>query len=66
MAELRTTTIAEKFGLIAVEGYGGKVRLYTDDEMIPWICQEINVGVSLGRPAAEVGGAGAPPLSQSA
>ena len=29
MADTRDTTIEETFGLIAVEEYGGKVRLYT-------------------------------------
>ena len=31
------TTIEETFGLIAVEEYGGKVRLWTEAELWPWI-----------------------------
>ena len=54
MADTRTTTIKETFGLIAVEGYGGKVRLWTEAELWPWIYQEVSVGRSLGRPAAEI------------
>ena len=44
MADTRTTTIEETFGLIAVEGYGGKVRLWTEAELWPWIYQEVSVG----------------------
>ena len=54
MADTRDTTIEETFGLIAVEEYGGKVRLYTPDELWPWIYQEVSVGRSLGRPEAEI------------
>jgi hypothetical protein len=54
MADTLTTTIAETFGLIAVEEYGGKVRLYTPDELWPWIEHEVSVGRSLGRPEAEI------------
>ena len=54
MADTRDTTIEETFGLIAVEEYGGKVRLYTPAELWPWIYQEASVGRSLGRPEAEV------------
>ena len=50
MADTRTTTIEETFGLIAVEGYGGKVRLWTEAELWPWIYQEsASVGVSADR-----------------
>ena len=48
------TTIEETFGLIAVEEYGGKVRLWTEAELWPWIYQEVSVGRSLGRPEAEI------------
>ena len=34
MADTRTTTIEETFGLIAVEEYGGKVRLWTEAELV--------------------------------
>ena len=54
MADTLTPTIEEAFGLIAVEEYGGKVRLYTPDELWPWIDQEVSVGRSLGRPEAEI------------
>ena len=48
------TTIEETFGLIAVEEYGGKVRLWTEAELWPWIYQEVSVGRSLGRPEGEI------------
>jgi hypothetical protein len=54
MADTLTTTIAETFGLIAVEEYGGKVRLWTEAELLPWIEQEVSVGRSLGRPEREI------------
>ena len=55
MAGTRTTTIAETFGLIAVEEYGGKVRLWTEAELWPWIDQEVSVGrSSSGRPEEEI------------
>ena len=47
------TTIEETFGLIAVEEYGGKVRLWTEAELWPWIYQEVSVGRSLGRPESK-------------
>ena len=47
-------TIEETFGLIAVEEYGGKVRLWTEAELWPWIYQEVSVGRSLGRPEREI------------
>ena len=34
MADTRTATIEETFGLIAVEEYGGKVRLWTEAELL--------------------------------
>ena len=46
--------IEETFGLIAVEEYGGKVRLWTEAELWPWIYQEVSVGRSLGRPESEI------------
>jgi hypothetical protein len=49
-----TAPIEETFGLIAVEEYGGKVRLWTEAELWPWIDQEVSVGRSLGRPEAEI------------
>ena len=54
MADTRDTTIEETFGLIAVEEYGGKVRLYTPAELWPWIYQEVSVGRGLGRPEGEI------------
>jgi hypothetical protein len=47
-------TTAEAFGLIAVEEYGGKVRLWPEEELLPWICQEVSVGGSLGRSDDEI------------
>jgi len=49
-----TASIEETFGLTAVEEYGGKVRLWTEAELWPWIDQEVSVGRSLGRPEAEI------------
>ena len=43
MTRTRTAPIEETFGLIAVEEYGGKVRLYTQDELWPWINQEVSL-----------------------
>ena len=34
MADTRTATIEETFGLITVEEYGGKVRLWTEAELL--------------------------------
>src|SRR6476619_2360041 len=44
MARTRTAPIEEAFGLIEVEEYGGKVRLWTEAELWPWIYQEVSVG----------------------
>ena len=54
MADTRTAPLEETFGLIAVEEYGGKVRLYTPDELWPWISHEVDIGRSLGRPEGEI------------
>ena len=54
MADTRTAPLEETFGLIAVEEYGGKVRLWTEAELWPWIYQEVSVGRSLGRPEREI------------
>ena len=52
MADTRTTTIEETFGLIAVEGYGGKVRLWTEAELWPWITKKLALAeASVGRKA---------------
>ena len=37
MADTRTTTIEETFGLIAVEEYGGKVRLWQSSQRKAWL-----------------------------
>ena len=54
MVTLNTATIEETFGLIPVEEYGGKVRLWTEAELWPWIYHEASVGRSLGRPEREI------------
>ena len=46
------TTIEETFGLIAVEEYGGKVRLWTEAELWPWITKKLALAeASVGRKA---------------
>jgi hypothetical protein len=40
--------------LIAVEDCCSKVRLYTPDELWPWISHEVDIGRSLGRPEGEI------------
>jgi hypothetical protein len=54
MSTAKTLPIEETFGLIPVEEYGGKMRLWTAAELLPWIEQEVSVGRSLGRPEREI------------
>ena len=41
--------IAEKFGLVEVEEFGGKVRLMTEAELLPRLYMEASCGRSVGK-----------------